>query len=162
MDYKNISILIEALPDGVYQEFCRLMSGDPQALEVEQAIAFTQKSMQIHEALAEALKRHKISARSIALSAGLAESQVSLFLNGQRGMDYKNISAFMGALPAVTYQEFCRLMSGNSQVATVDAAIAILATAPLTDEQIASLLSIASQCLRQTPAQNRERLPVVA
>jgi hypothetical protein len=118
--------------------------------------------MQIHEALAEALKRHKISARSIAVAAGLSESQVSLFLNGQRGMDYKNISAFMSALPAVTYQEFCRLMAGDSPVATVDAAIAILASSPLTDEQIASLLSIASQCLRQAPAQNRERLPIVA
>lgn len=105
--------------------------------------------MRIHEALSETLKRHKIAARAVALSAELSESQVSLFLNGQRGMDYKNISAFIDALPERVYQEFCRLLAGDPQVAQVEDAIAILASSPLTDEQLASLLTIASQRLRK-------------
>jgi hypothetical protein len=122
---------------------------------------FFVKSMRIHEALCEALKRHKIVARSIALSSGLAESQVSLFLNGQRGMDYKNISAFVDALPERVYQEFCQLLSGDHPVTSVEQAIAVLASSPLTDEQLASLLTIASQRLRASQAtQRKEHLPV--
>jgi predicted transcriptional regulator len=118
--------------------------------------------MRIHEAISKALKQHGISLRSIAAMTGLADSQVSYFLSGQRGMDYKNLSLLIDALPDSVYQEFCRLMTGEPQAAEVEQAIAILASAPLTDEQIALLLSIASQCLRQAPAHNRERLPVVA
>lgn len=110
--------------------------------------------MQIHEALATVLKRNGISARSVALEAKLTPSQVSFFLNGKRGMAYENVNSFINALPPVVYQEFCSLLSGVSDDADseVDKAISVLASAPLSDEQIASVLVIASQRIRQPRA----------
>lgn len=122
--------------------------------------------MQIHEALSEALKHHKVAARTIALTAGLSESQVSLFLNGNRGMVYKNLSEFIRALPQPVYQEFCRLMAGGVENVEVEDAIATLASSSLTEDQIATLLNVASQKLRNTQsstrAQVQEQLPVSA
>lgn len=122
--------------------------------------------MQIHEALSEALKHHKVAARTIALTAGLSESQVSLFLNGNRGMVYKNLSEFIRALPHPVYQEFCRLMAGGVENVEVEDAIATLASSSLTEDQIATLLNVASQKLRNTQSKSRpqvhEQLPVSA
>jgi transcriptional regulator with XRE-family HTH domain len=117
--------------------------------------------MRIHEALSQALKQHGASARSIAIAAGLASSQVSFFLSGQRGMSYEKLNDFLDALPPNIYQEFCRLMAGDPEVVSVEGAIAILASAPLTDDQLASLLNIASQRLRQPQSsKHAEPLPV--
>jgi transcriptional regulator with XRE-family HTH domain len=118
--------------------------------------------MRIHEALSQALKQHGLSAHSIATAAGLADSQVSFFLSGQRGMSYEKMNAFLEALPPSVYQEVCRLMAGSPEVVCVENAIAVLASAPLTDDQLASLLTIASQRLRQPSqtVQRTEQFPV--
>ena len=108
--------------------------------------------MQIHQALAEALKKNGLKSSAVAEMANIGQSQVSYFLSGRRGVNYQTLSALLDAIPESVYLDFCWLMAGQrpGNVSSVEDAMETLAASKLSDEQIATLLNIASSKLRES------------
>jgi DNA-binding Xre family transcriptional regulator len=123
--------------------------------------------MTLQKALDKTLKTRGIKAVDLAASVGCVQSHISQIRKGHEctlAMLEKILAALERLSPgakAYLCKEWLEVTITEGLPASADDAIAVLASAPLTDEQLASILSIVSQRLRQPQAAKQsENLPV--
>jgi transcriptional regulator with XRE-family HTH domain len=114
--------------------------------------------MDLRTAFLVVLERHSLKASALAKAAGITEAQISLFKSGQRDLEGKTLQKLLDAMTPAVRADFCSCLAEqplSSDIDPVEVSIQKLAASPLTDDQVAKLLSIASRHLRST-----SRLPV--
>jgi hypothetical protein len=114
--------------------------------------------MDLRSAFLIVLNKYDLKGSALAKASGLNESQISVFRSGQRDIEGKTLIKLLNAMPPEARLEFCACLAGQSMEALtseamndpVEAAIVVLETENMTDDQVARALKALSNQLRQS------------
>lgn len=113
--------------------------------------------MNLRSALWAIIERHQLTVSHLTARASISNSQMSYWKQGKRDIKSLTMQKLIDALPDEAYQDFVDYLGKKNEIDSVEAAIALIETSELSDEQMARVLASTSKCLQHRAQETPEQ-----